>query len=68
MNTRSKRYRRFPCELTDVQIERIKALAEAQLPERIYYTEMARRLIAHALDCPFFVPSVSSERSSQPSE
>lgn len=66
MNTRSKRFRRWPCELTDVQIERIRELSQAQLPERIYFTEMTRRLINHALNCPFFDPTVSSERNVQP--
>lgn len=67
MNTRSKRFRRWPCELTDVQIERIRQLADAQ-DEPVYYTEMTRRLINHALDCPFFVPTVSSGRNPQPTE
>lgn len=68
MNTRSKRYRRWPCELTDVQIERIRALADAQEPERVYYTEMTRRLIDHALACPFFVPDASPGRIIRPTE
>lgn len=63
MNTRSKRYRRWPCELTDVQIERIRELANRH---EVYYTEMTRRLIDHALACPFFVPDASSGRNVQP--
>ena len=68
MNTRSKRYRRWPCELTDVQITEIRKLADEQEPERVYYTEMTRRLIQHALTCPFFNPAISSERNTQPTE
>lgn len=66
MNTHSKRFRRFACEFTDEQIAEIRKLADAQKPERIYYTEMTRRLINHALNCPFFDPSVSFDRNPQP--
>lgn len=63
MNTRAKRYRRWPCELTDATMDEIRKLAAEHDTSNL---EMTRRLINHALVCPLFLPDVSSGRKVQP--
>ena len=66
MNTRPRRFQRWPCEFTPTQIERIRALANEA--DQMPYAEMTRRLIDHALNCPFFIPDASAPRNPQPIE
>lgn len=72
MNTRSRQYRRFACELTDVQIQRIKELASNTpvpgLNRSMFTTELTRRMIDHALACPLFLLDLSENRKVQQSE
>ena len=72
MNTRQRQYRRFPCELTDEQIVKVKALADGtfltSLNRSLFYTELARLIFDHGLDCPLFLAALSELRNPQPSE
>lgn len=65
MNTRSKRYSRWPCELTTATMDQIRELAVKHDTSNL---EMTRRLIVHALSCPFFLPDVSSGRIIPPTD
>lgn len=65
MNTRSRGYKRWPCELTDDTMQTIRELANKHNTSNL---EMTRRLILHAINCPFFSPDVSSGRIIQPSD
>lgn len=63
MNTRTKRYSRWPCELEDDTKDKIRQLATDADESNL---EMTRRLLIHAINCPFFDPHVSSRRKVQP--
>lgn len=65
MNTRTKRFSRWPCELTSDVQNQIKQLADDNQTSNL---EMTRRLINHALACPLFLPNVSPERNIRPDE
>jgi len=65
MNTRPRRYTRIHCYLTVEHIDQVRDLGEKH---GVSFLEMIRRLIAHSLTCPFFLPDLSSERKVQPDE
>lgn len=62
---RKRNFKRWPCELTEVQINALRERADALDTTYAAYT---RALIDHGLTCPLFLAETSQSKSIQLNE